>query len=193
MHNRFPPTEIITSSKSAAMPLHYSLLDYMMPAEPIPLTFVAFDSARSARRLISPAYHLANGHLYYTQNQPTLLPIIMTINAFNNDGLEDVNVTAELPYGDDAEEAEEYQAQATSYFSRNRNKIILIAVTALVIVFVSGTSVAVSHSKSMNSSFARAPKSSKVPKSSKAPKATSSKAPKATSSKTPKTKSPTTP
>jgi hypothetical protein len=35
IHHRFPPTEIITSnSKSAAMPLHYSLLYYMMPAEP---------------------------------------------------------------------------------------------------------------------------------------------------------------
>ena len=100
--------------------------------------------------------------------------IASTNNDFDNDGLEDENVTAELPYGDDAEEAEEYQAQATSYFSRNRTKIALIAFTALSIVFVSGTSVAVSQNKSMNSSFATASKSSKVPKSSKTPKSSKS-------------------
>ena len=89
----------------------------------------------------------------------------------NNEGLDDVN---ELQFGNDFEDEAPIH-RGTSFFGRNRNKLIIVGMTAAVVLFVSGTSIAVSHNNRIASNFNTLPKACKVSKS-KAPK--QSKAPK---------------
>ena len=114
------------------------------------------------------------------QNSPTLLPIIMTVNApeveivatntSSDEGLEDVTA---LPFGHDAEE-QHSSNQAGSV--NKRNKIILIGTGIILLVCAVGYSAAAMSSSNAiahSFNFNAAPKSSKakVTKSSKTPKA----------------------
>mmetsp|Transcript_13160 Transcript_13160/g.21617 ORF Transcript_13160/g.21617 Transcript_13160/m.21617 type:complete len:191 (-) Transcript_13160:274-846(-) len=110
----------------------------------------------------------------------------------NNEGLDDVN---ELPFGNDYEDEAPIH-RGTSFFGRNRNKLIIFGMTAAVVLFVSGTSIAVSHNNRIASNFntlpkackvskSKAPKLSKAPKQSKAPKVSKAPTPQGTPSPSP--------
>eukprot|EP00986_Skeletonema_menzelii_P011079 scaffold5610_cov83-Skeletonema_menzelii.AAC.2 len=117
-----------------------------------------------------------------------------------NEGLDDNDVN-ELPFGNDFEDQAPIH-RGTSFFGRNRNKLIITGMTAAVVLFVSGTSIAVSRNNRIASNFAtatvdackssklQAPKQSKSPKQSKALK--KSKAPKQSGTPAPGTPPPTT-
>eukprot|EP00986_Skeletonema_menzelii_P018565 scaffold26657_cov186-Skeletonema_menzelii.AAC.1 len=108
----------------------------------------------------------------------------IVLHIHNNEGLDDNDVN-ELPFGNDFEDQAPIH-RGTSFFGRNRNKLIITGMTAAVVLFVSCTSIAVSRNNRIASNFAtvdackasklQAPKQSKSPKQSKALK--KSKAPK---------------
>mmetsp|Transcript_24038 Transcript_24038/g.39641 ORF Transcript_24038/g.39641 Transcript_24038/m.39641 type:complete len:158 (+) Transcript_24038:89-562(+) len=113
----------------------------------------------------------------------------------NNQGLDDM---ANIPFGDEQDEEPNYDddvaVPAKSYFARNKNKLILIGITGILIFFVSGTSAAVkSRNNNVNANFSRRnprdckstkePTVTRAPKSTKEPKTTQptvKKAPKST-------------
>mmetsp|Transcript_13168 Transcript_13168/g.21637 ORF Transcript_13168/g.21637 Transcript_13168/m.21637 type:complete len:236 (-) Transcript_13168:285-992(-) len=104
----------------------------------------------------------------------------------NNEGLDDVN---ELPFSNDFDDEAPIH-RGTSFFGRNRNKLISVGMTAAVVLFVSGTSIAVSHNNRIASNFNTLPKAckvskSKAPKLSKAPKQSKAPTPQGTPSRSP--------
>eukprot|EP00986_Skeletonema_menzelii_P014876 scaffold10503_cov51-Skeletonema_menzelii.AAC.1 len=101
----------------------------------------------------------------------------IVLHIHNNEGLDDNDVN-ELPFGNDFED-QAHIHRGTSFFGRNRNKLIITGMTAAVVLFVSGTSIAVSgRNNRIASNFAtKSPKQSKALKKSKAPKQSGTPAP----------------